>query len=765
MHSFQPADGYECPGYIQEPNVYIQEKLRRFGLGHSTAKGEEPPKFGDYITRKQGRKPAAKPTPQPSWRDGFTDTDGNPTAKRRIGFFINEVKSGGGARTVVQYAAMIVLLLIGCYWVLADEFTEDELEEDDKQQVSTPSTEPKLPEDISIMVDWLHDNGAYIHDCLSVVNCPPGGRCVKATCELEAGESLVRIPKWVQISSEFPTQQLDAPHGEVICPQMEEYLESDLFKEWHLNPYTMRLVLRLLEERRRGPHSRWSYFIPTMPQSFDAYLWNETVQHSCLAGTPGEVHINRRFRRREAELQLLRKCGEGALHEDTSMFISKSDLPEKADVGDDILNWARLIIASRAYMGPPEQDGTGQKSPEVLVPFADLFNDALTPNANWRRHGLNHDVHPGLFEITAAETIPAGKEVSISYGAKTNEHLLTHYGFVHRDNKEDVLHIDMLDQEEGDMLSFRNAAAGRLALSLNENETLRSLPMILRAIRQHITERKQAEDRRAEEVHKKAAPSFTTPPPKDVLGNKIHMPHQAEVVLEAQSLAHMRGRCEEAAFQWGHKSMGAHARDSFMCLQYRAVLADLAESCNDMARGSIAALAMTLAYDHEYGLSLEIIGLGAKGTDPVPLRAADGKLASHLMKVWIESAAQRLPAEWVDILRTRMDGFEQAYAIDENWGPHNGIYHEFHHPWWVEDHQANRTKRLYGRNKVHYHWVGKTKVVDDIPAEVEEANQEAHPDFAVHHNYGESLENLAKAPHGPQDPRYAHGEKPALLGR
>merc|ERR1712039_656366 len=120
-----------------------------------------------------------------------------------------------------------------------------------------------------------------------------------------------------------------------------------------------------------------------------------------------------------------------------------------------------------------------------MVPFADLFNDSPNPNAVWRFRdggaGLRNDI--GTFEILAGpKGLEAGVEVLLSYGEKTSDQLLTHYGFAHPENPLDVGYVDVV---EGSPLAPDSHNA-RLSLAADVEAAAGWFPRTLSALRNHF---------------------------------------------------------------------------------------------------------------------------------------------------------------------------------------------------------------------------------------------------------------------------------------
>lgn len=84
----------------------------------------------------------------------------------------------------------------------------------------------------------------------------------------------------------------------------------------------------------------------------------------------------------------------------------------------------RALVGSRAF--------TVNKKTMALVPYADMLNNSLHPNTEWK---LCKD----WFVLKANMRIPKGTELTDDYGCKTNQENLLFYGYVLDDN----LHNDV----------------------------------------------------------------------------------------------------------------------------------------------------------------------------------------------------------------------------------------------------------------------------------------------------------------------------------
>ncbi|KAG5177429.1 hypothetical protein JKP88DRAFT_346986 [Tribonema minus] len=111
------------------------------------------------------------------------------------------------------------------------------------------------------------------------------------------------------------------------------------------------------------------------------------------------------------------------------------------------------VAATRTYLLPRQRGGATY---HLMVPVADMLNHERTRSegamARWR-----YAPERGAFIIAVKEYVPAGSQIFISYGWRTNKHSLLDFGFVHE-------HVDL--QHHG---VYEGASvAPRFALSTND---------------------------------------------------------------------------------------------------------------------------------------------------------------------------------------------------------------------------------------------------------------------------------------------------------
>ncbi|MFN7144247.1 MAG: SET domain-containing protein, partial [Myxococcota bacterium] len=147
----------------------------------------------------------------------------------------------------------------------------------------------------------------------------------------------------------------------------------------------------------------------------------------------------------------------------------RARVPVFADL--DAAEWiaARTLVTSRSFAC-----GEG----DALAPVADLLNHAGAPVAAW-----TCDPVAG-FRLRIARPVPAGAEITQSYGPKSNARLLLGYGFTLRENPHDDVEIEVgvhgfFRLEAAETAESRRLVAtvgGRAAVAAFCRERLAGLP-------------------------------------------------------------------------------------------------------------------------------------------------------------------------------------------------------------------------------------------------------------------------------------------------
>ncbi|CAM9449751.1 unnamed protein product, partial [Laminaria digitata] len=164
-------------------------------------------------------------------------------------------------------------------------------------------------------------------------------------------------------------------------------------------------------------------------------------------------------------------------------------------------------------LGSPDEVANGALAVLIGIPLRDFFMTklvqlkryALTPVVDLINHksGVDSDVSYnyfyGYFAVTTKNGWEAGEQVFISYGPRSNDHLLQRYGFVEPSNPNDVYRITgLLDKlsglvgkenvkvlrESGASLGTEpaeSATVGRVGL-VDEKEEARVMPALRLAV-------------------------------------------------------------------------------------------------------------------------------------------------------------------------------------------------------------------------------------------------------------------------------------------
>jgi len=106
---------------------------------------------------------------------------------------------------------------------------------------------------------------------------------------------------------------------------------------------------------------------------------------------------------------------------------------DEVEGGEEALAHALTCVHSRCF-GTGDDDGAS-----FLVPFACMLNHAFNPNCAYPSSPPGEaEARSPWFDIVAKADIPAGAELTISYGDKSSTELLDAYGFSLEGNPLDV---------------------------------------------------------------------------------------------------------------------------------------------------------------------------------------------------------------------------------------------------------------------------------------------------------------------------------------
>eukprot|EP00752_Nemacystus_decipiens_P012799 g11334.t1 len=248
-----------------------------------------------------------------------------------------------------------------------------------------------------------------------------------------------------------------------LCP-FPEWVSKDY---WAKSPWQVRLALLLLREKQKGAESKLQPWISRLPESFGTPVTWSKAELSELQ----YPHLEQEVEKQRIDWK------------DFHSSLRASSMG--CGVTEEELSWAIGVAYSRAFSGPYEGRGPKERLAEVAfvsalaagslglglgtpdqvangalavllsIPLRDFFMTklvqlkryALTPVVDLINHqsGVESDVSYnyfyGYFAVTTQRAWEAGEQVFISYGPRSNDHLLQRYGFVEPNNPNDVYRI------------------------------------------------------------------------------------------------------------------------------------------------------------------------------------------------------------------------------------------------------------------------------------------------------------------------------------
>src|SRR6218665_91419 len=272
-------------------------------------------------------------------------------------------------------------------------------------RTSAETSEQKL----SNLLRWLEAGGAPFPK-LRVVRQGNGERAVVAQVDIAPGEVVLQVPLSHMLTLELArTSEIGRRIQSELNPDNEDlYLASFLLQERH----------------QEG--SFWKPFLDSLPEAFPHLpLFYGETERAHLKGW--------------LELTLLEFQAQ-SLQNDYQQLREKVPGYERFTLDEFV--WARLSVSSRLF-GVKKGGLLGP----CLVPLADMLNHRRPPDVLWE---TSEDGR--FFEMTAQNAVAAGDEVHDSYGAKSNDLMLLHFGFVTERNEQDEIFLSLCIPE-GDALA------------------------------------------------------------------------------------------------------------------------------------------------------------------------------------------------------------------------------------------------------------------------------------------------------------------------
>lgn len=278
------------------------------------------------------------------------------------------------------------------------EQSQEDAEEVKIEKLEFQPDKSSSKEDWDDIVSWMAAGGAEFPDVeLIKYEGIADHRGVHAKRDLSPETIIMKIPKEFVLTY---TMARNSPIGEVLADGLEDYFQSE----------QLYIAFFLLEERALGEKSWWRPYLDTLPTEF----------------TNVPVNFN------EEEIAMLEGSQTYAMWEsDTAEYESDykyicgklPSLCEKYDFED--YKWSRLAAMTRTFSLTVH--GVSQSA---MMPYADMINhDGDDRIATW---DYDDDSDYGYLEMV--HSAKAGQALTITYGEKGNERLLSHYGFATPNN-------------------------------------------------------------------------------------------------------------------------------------------------------------------------------------------------------------------------------------------------------------------------------------------------------------------------------------------
>jgi histone-lysine N-methyltransferase SETD3 len=253
---------------------------------------------------------------------------------------------------------------------------------------------------IAALLRWLEDGGARFPK-LHVVRQENGERSVLAQAGISTGEAVLHIPR-----------------SHLLTLEVAKSSDIGRLLQSHVNPDNEELYLAsfLLQEKHR-PDSFWKPYVDSLPEAFPHVpLFFSESERALLQGS--------------FVLTLL-QFQDYSLRQDHALLCQKVPGYERFSVEEFI--WARLSVSSRNFGLK-----VGGLQGRALVPLADMLNHRRPPDVLW-----DTSKDGQFFVMTAQNPVASGLEIHDSYGAKSNDLLLLHFGFVAENNEQDEVFLSI----------------------------------------------------------------------------------------------------------------------------------------------------------------------------------------------------------------------------------------------------------------------------------------------------------------------------------
>jgi hypothetical protein len=242
---------------------------------------------------------------------------------------------------------------------------------------------------------WVRARGGFLVEGLCEGPSPETKvRGLVASDALNEGETVMHVPLACFITNSKFKAQLEAIPGQFT-------LIDDTA-----------LALALIDAQSAGTHGPYVDSLPTSAD-FAACLpswWPAEERASLLHGSPLLEEVEAHVSSFDLDWNLL---------QDSRTALGVPQLTK------DAFQWALAVVTSRAF--------TMDSGTSCLIPGMDIMNHRRPRVTSYT---ISEDANDNGVTVVALQTIGIGAEVTITYGAKSNSHLLRNYGFTVAANTE-----------------------------------------------------------------------------------------------------------------------------------------------------------------------------------------------------------------------------------------------------------------------------------------------------------------------------------------
>jgi len=225
------------------------------------------------------------------------------------------------------------------------------------------SYSPRLSPNAPDLVQWIRDEGGFVHEGLKLENESFTGLGLVSSTPISAGTEIISLPRHIPLSLPLvgaPFDQTDS-----LLSYISAYLPEEL--------WALRLSLKLLRERVKVGSFWWPY-ISNLPETFNLPIFFSKEEVQSLQYIPLIHKVNKR-------------CKHLLFYEQHVNTEVKGVEPEKHPFGGQhvdaaALGWAVSAASTRAFHLQVDVRSNGKRvSFPMLLPLIDMCNHNFHPNA------------------------------------------------------------------------------------------------------------------------------------------------------------------------------------------------------------------------------------------------------------------------------------------------------------------------------------------------------------------------------------------------